>query len=132
MTDDRTGHMPRAAWLVGGAILTVLVGVGLYVQTRPAPPLLAVPVQARVAAAPTAADGPSERPAAASQGSSRRVAVSPQWVDHTAAVTGVPTAAVRAYGAATLREARDDPSCHLGWTTLAGVGWVESQQGTID
>jgi membrane-bound lytic murein transglycosylase B len=60
------------------------------------------------------------------------VAVSPQWVAHTAAATGVPTAAVRAYGAATLLEAEQDPGCHLGWTTLAGVGWVESQQGTID
>ena len=29
-------------------------------------------------------------------------------------------------------ESREDPSCHLGWTTLAGLGWVESQQGTID
>jgi hypothetical protein len=26
---------------------------------------------------------------------------------------------------------RRDPSCGLGWTTLAGLGWVESQQGTI-
>ena len=66
------------------------------------------------------------------RGSGRTVAVSTQWVDHTAAATGVPTAAVRAYGAATLLEAADDPGCHLCWATLAGVGWVESQQGTID
>ena len=42
-----------------------------------------------------------------------------------------PQPAVRAYGAATLREGRTDPTCHLGWTTLAGIGWVESQHGTI-
>jgi membrane-bound lytic murein transglycosylase B len=132
MTDDPHGPVPRAAWLVGGAILAVLVGVGIYVETRPAPPLLAVPAQARVAAAPKPADGPSARPGATSGGSGRAVAVSPRWVDDTAAATGVPAAAVRAYGAATLLEAKEDPACHLGWTTLAGVGWVESQQGTID
>jgi membrane-bound lytic murein transglycosylase B len=57
--------------------------------------------------------------------------VSAAWVSHTAAAAGIPEPAVRAYGAATLREDRDDPGCHLGWTTLAGLGWVESQHGTI-
>jgi membrane-bound lytic murein transglycosylase B len=54
-----------------------------------------------------------------------------RWVARTAAATGIPEAAVRAYGTATLRIADSDPSCGLGWTTLAGLGWVESQQGTI-
>ncbi len=58
--------------------------------------------------------------------------VSSDWVARTATQAGIPAAAVRAYGAATLREARDEPGCHLGWTTLAGLGWVESQHGTID
>ena len=58
--------------------------------------------------------------------------VSPEWVSQTAARTGVPEPAIRAYGTATILESREDPSCHLGWTTLAGLGWVESQQGTID
>jgi membrane-bound lytic murein transglycosylase B len=57
--------------------------------------------------------------------------VSSDWVARTATRAAIPAAAVRAYGAATLREARDEPSCHLGWTTLAGLGWVESQHGTI-
>jgi membrane-bound lytic murein transglycosylase B len=25
----------------------------------------------------------------------------------------------------------DPVGCHLGWTTLAGIGWVESEQGTV-
>lgn len=57
--------------------------------------------------------------------------VSSAWVARTAARAGIPPVAVRAYAAATLREAREEPGCHLGWTTLAGLGWVESQHGTI-
>ena len=49
----------------------------------------------------------------------------------TATRAGIPEPAVRAYAAATLRESRDEPGCQLGWTTLAGIGWVESQHGTI-
>lgn len=59
------------------------------------------------------------------------VEVSGTWVASTAAASGIPEPAVRAYAAATLSVARADPGCHLGWTTLAGIGWVESQHGTI-
>ena len=38
--------------------------------------------------------------------------------------------AVRAYGTATLETTRSEPGCHLGWTTLAGIGAVESGHGT--
>jgi membrane-bound lytic murein transglycosylase B len=48
-----------------------------------------------------------------------------------AATSGIPATAVQAYGNATLREAAADPGCHLGWTTLAGIGTVESVNGTI-
>ena len=76
---------------------------------------------------------PEERlaPAAAHRPGSE-LTVSPAWVTRVAAAAGIPEPAVRAYGAATLSENRDDPGCHLGWTTLAGIGWVESQHGTID
>jgi hypothetical protein len=50
------------------------------------------------------------------------------WVDQMASRTGIPAGAVQAYADAQLAE----PSgCDLGWTTLAGIGWVESQNGTI-
>jgi membrane-bound lytic murein transglycosylase B len=121
---------PRTAWwAVGAVLLAPLALAALYLELRPAPPLLAVPVQARVADAPAQAAQPSPR-AATTAGSG--TSVSPRWVTRTTARTGVPEAAVRAYGAATIAESREEPSCHLGWTTLAGLGWVESQQGTID
>ncbi len=54
--------------------------------------------------------------------------VADEWVSDTAAKAGIPAPALRAYANAQLAE----PSgCHVGWTTLAGIGWVESQHGTI-
>jgi membrane-bound lytic murein transglycosylase B len=57
--------------------------------------------------------------------------VDPQWVTGVAEATGLPEAAVRAYGHATLRLGTEQPDCKLGWTTLAGIGQIESQHGTI-
>lgn len=52
------------------------------------------------------------------------------WLDEVSARTGIPRRALAAYGASSLRMERDDPSCHLGWATLAGIGAVESDHGT--
>ncbi|HEU5035385.1 MAG TPA: lytic murein transglycosylase [Nocardioides sp.] len=54
--------------------------------------------------------------------------VDPQWVSATATRAGIPAPAVRAYANAQLAEPR---GCDVGWTTLAGIGWVESHHGTI-
>jgi len=54
--------------------------------------------------------------------------VDPAWVGRTAAATGIPAPAVRAYADAQLGR---PTGCDLGWTTLAGIGWVESHHGTI-
>jgi membrane-bound lytic murein transglycosylase B len=54
----------------------------------------------------------------------------PAWTARTAQATGIPVPAVRAYGRAQIVLGREQPGCHLGWTTLAGIGWVESQHGT--
>lgn len=54
--------------------------------------------------------------------------VDPQWVADTAAAAGIPAPALRAYANAQLNEPR---GCDVGWTTLAGIGWVESHHGTI-
>lgn len=52
------------------------------------------------------------------------------WVASTAAATGIPGPAVRAYADAVLALQVDRPGCHLGWTTLAAIGAVESGHGT--
>jgi membrane-bound lytic murein transglycosylase B len=50
------------------------------------------------------------------------------WAARTSAEGGIPLAAMRAYANAQIAE---PPGCEVGWTTLAGIGWVESQHGTI-
>jgi hypothetical protein len=51
------------------------------------------------------------------------------WAEKVAAVIAVPEVAIQAYGYAQLTLQRSDPGCHLTWTTLAGIGEVESQHG---
>ena len=54
--------------------------------------------------------------------------VAPAWVRARSRATGVPAPAVRAYARAALTA---PGGCHLGWTTLAGIGYVESHHGTL-
>ncbi|MDT0203306.1 lytic murein transglycosylase [Nocardioides sp. AE5] len=88
-----------------------------------------VPRQLQELSAPTQGQVKTEAVAPAAGSSSL---VDPAWVARVAAVTGIPEPAVRAYGHATLRMAAEQPRCGLGWTTLAGIGQIESQHGTID
>jgi membrane-bound lytic murein transglycosylase B len=81
------------------------------------------PAVVPVAAAPSVA-APSVATAPAAAGA----VVDPGWVRRTAVAAGIPEVAVAAYARATLAA---PSSCRLGWTTLAGLGWIESQHGTI-
>jgi membrane-bound lytic murein transglycosylase B len=56
--------------------------------------------------------------------------VSKSWLAKVSQQTGIGTVALDAYGRASLRLAREQPGCHLGWTTLAGIGGIESGHGT--
>jgi membrane-bound lytic murein transglycosylase B len=57
-----------------------------------------------------------------------RPRVDAEWVEAAAARSGIPEPAVRAYANAHLARPQ---GCGLGWTTLAGIGWVESHHGTL-
>ena len=52
------------------------------------------------------------------------------WVTTVSASTGIPVRALRSYADAALALAVEQPTCRVGWTTLAGVGAVESGHGT--
>jgi len=81
---------------------------------------------------PSSAAEPSAREAG--QGASRsgaRPVVDPAWVSATATAAGIPLPALRAYADAELKVRAEQPGCHLSWNTLAGIGWVESQHGTV-
>lgn len=52
------------------------------------------------------------------------------WAAGLAGGVGIGTTALEAYGYAAAVMAQTLPSCGIGWTTLAGIGSVESQHGT--
>jgi hypothetical protein len=55
----------------------------------------------------------------------------PAWVDRVAGATGIPARALTAYARASLLLSADQPACRVGWTTLAGLGRIESGHGTL-
>lgn len=117
---------PARAIAVLSTALLAVAGLGyLASQTVLAAPTLTVTEQQYVGAPSPAARAGREVPPGKPVGPQR---VSEQWVDTTAAKAGIPTAAVRAYANAQLSE---PTGCDVGWTTLAGIGWIESQHGTI-
>jgi membrane-bound lytic murein transglycosylase B len=53
------------------------------------------------------------------------------WAADVAGRSAVPARALRAYGAAELAQRAVTPDCRLSWTTLAGIGRVESDHGRL-
>jgi membrane-bound lytic murein transglycosylase B len=51
------------------------------------------------------------------------------WATPIADALGIPEVAMQAYGYAQVTLARLQPGCHLGWTTLAAFGTIESDHG---
>jgi membrane-bound lytic murein transglycosylase B len=53
-----------------------------------------------------------------------------EWAAERAPAMGIPVAALEAYAYAARVAEVENPDCHLAWTTLAGIGQVESHHGT--
>ena len=53
------------------------------------------------------------------------------WASRMARATGIPARALEAYANAHAVMAVRAPRCHLTWVSLAGIGAVESQHGTM-
>lgn len=58
--------------------------------------------------------------------------VDPLWVTRVAGLSGIGERALAAYAGSALRLSKEQPDCGLGWNTIAGIGFVESEHGTID
>ncbi|WP_460945251.1 lytic transglycosylase domain-containing protein [Okibacterium endophyticum] len=52
------------------------------------------------------------------------------WLAETTAATGIPSRALAAYASAELSIGDENPACGIGWTTLAGIGHIESGHGS--
>lgn len=53
-----------------------------------------------------------------------------EWAAARAPALGIPVSALEAYAYAARVAEVENPDCHLAWTTLAGIGWIESHHGT--
>jgi membrane-bound lytic murein transglycosylase B len=53
-----------------------------------------------------------------------------EWAASHAPALNIPVTALEAYGYAARVAEVENPSCHIAWTTLAGIGQVESHHGT--
>jgi len=107
------------------ALALAILRVGGTVDAAAAPERILAP-------APSSAGQPAAR--TVDQGASRSAArpvVDQAWVARTASLAGIPATALRAYADAELVLRTEQPGCHLSWNTLAGIGWIESQHGTV-
>lgn len=121
--------------VVATAVALVLVGtlvlVAVLIQRGGVHPADAVPAALANQAAPTEVQVAVAQPRRHSTSRSSGLQASAAWVAQTAQSSGISPIAIAAYGDATLRLGNEQPSCHLGWSTLAGIGTIESGNGTF-
>ncbi|HEY3752206.1 MAG TPA: murein transglycosylase [Pseudonocardiaceae bacterium] len=105
-------------WLRNGPLGTLARSEG------PVEPLFTIP-ELDVASGSAIPAVPSAVPAARPGPNDPRA----RWLDRVSSHTDIPQRALQAYVNAAAITAKRDPSCHLTWATLAGVGRIESDHG---
>jgi membrane-bound lytic murein transglycosylase B len=130
--DDRRRGFGLGEILLVGVALCVMIALGIAAASAFTQPSVPDP---QLEGAPTSAPPPTplqpvvpqvEEAAPAATGSR----ISAEWVTAIARRTGIGETALQAYGSATLRLSKEQPACRLGWTTLGGIGGIESLHGT--
>jgi membrane-bound lytic murein transglycosylase B len=113
-----------------GALLAAALAVGAYVVPTGAPRVAGTPAATAPASAtdPTTSAGASP-PSASADATAHPADALLGWATRIAAVVDIPVNALQAYGYAQVFMANTDPPCQLNWTTLAGVGQIESVHG---
>ncbi len=103
----------------------------MSVRAVPVEPGSAVPDGVRVTAdvSPKSAPGSHRGSSRGRHGKPSGVTSLAGWGEQVSAATGIPVRALRAYGRAALALRKAAPGCHLSWSTLAGIGRVESNHG---
>lgn len=118
--------------LLGAGTLIAAVILPLGTAAAPAPAESPTPTSTSLAPhpIPTIASPGVETPRTDTKAAIAELA-DPGWVSRIAATGGIPERTLAAYAGAALTTARTHPSCGLGWNTLAAIGHVESEHGTI-
>lgn len=123
--------MIRVVLVSVGVVLVVLGVLALAILQLGARQAPAAAYEPSIAPAPSAAAVPASRGRDQVSRSATRPVLDQGWLARTAASAGIPAPALRAYADAELTVRSEQPRCHLSWNTLAGIGWIESQHGTL-
>jgi hypothetical protein len=126
----RSRRRTWVALLVAAALLVIAGFVGWFVIPRSGPdPIAATEPGGSTASSPGQAPvGPSPSLAVPTTPTRPADALGP-WAGRISDATGIPVIAVQAYAYAQLLVDGTYPQCHLGWTTLAGIGEASSRHG---
>jgi membrane-bound lytic murein transglycosylase B len=116
--------------VIGSVLGLTVIGALILVIFAPIPDV--PPVNQPVEVAPRWAPPASEPMPAASPGAGIQTLVDADWAEQAAAATGIPVRAVVAYAGAAMTKQAQMPECAISWTTLAGVGRIESDHGRHD
>jgi hypothetical protein len=124
---------PRiVAGIVGGALGLAVIIALMLVFLAPRSAVLPGSGESGEPAGPTWAPPASVPVAAADPGVGIQTRVDADWAEQTAAATGIPVRALVAYAGAAMFKADQMPECRISWSTLAGVGAIESDHGRHD
>ena len=134
--------VPRRGWALPVATVVMgVLGIGAFVAAVLSPGTLG-PADAAapaVSASPTPTStllSVNPNPTPAATGGSSALSVSeradPAWVARIAKAANIPERALAAYAGAALAIAETNPGCGLGWNTLATIGHVETEHGTMN
>lgn len=124
------GYRPllvAAGMVVAGASVMAAV---LIPHRSAAPATTTVAVPAPPAAPTVDVAEPAATPTATGSHSIALLADS-GWVAEQSRQLGIPPRALASYSGAAIKLREEQPGCGLGWNTLAGIGWVESEHGTL-
>ncbi|MGN6218759.1 MAG: lytic murein transglycosylase [Microbacterium sp.] len=145
VTDSPVESARPSAWrrwaLPAATIVLAVLGVGaLAAAALTPPPADATTTAATSTPTPTPSRTPirvQPTPAQATLGTlaaaDRPVAerAHPAWVTRIAKAGNIPERALAAYAGAALAANETHPGCGIGWNTLAAIGFVESEHGSM-
>ena len=85
----------------------------------------------RAAPERTSQAGTTPTPATTAPSRSLSQLADPAWIDEMSGAAEIPRRALASYAGAAIAVSETHPGCNLGWNTLAAIGLVESEHGTI-
>ncbi|MFT3877181.1 MAG: lytic murein transglycosylase [Propioniciclava sp.] len=135
MTAHPSHPSPRRTLLAAATALLGVLGSGALIAAAFSPDRTPAPQpQGSASVTPSAPRPTADAPAVGTDPAAAPIAdlADPAWVARIAQAGNIPERALAAYAGASFAVARTHPGCGLGWNTLAGIGHVESEHGTIN